>query len=105
MRGPEAKLDTVKRLCAILHEVHERRVGYDRGPCDCICPDREGNPNNWQSDGEALEWLEKLVKQLPKGKVTVDIVERWQMGPDGRPVYHGIELRHAAEPNSEGHEP
>lgn len=92
MRGPEALKEYKQRLCKLVHEVHERRFGYDTGPCDCFCEDRMAkmSPSNWSSTGEALEWLEKLVAALPKGNIPIEITERWQIGEDGKATYHDI---------------
>lgn len=92
MRGPEALKEYKQRLCKLLGDLHEKRFGYDSGPCDCFCEDRMArtSPSNWQSTGEALEWLEKFVAGLPKGNVPIDVVERWQIGEDGKPVYRDI---------------
>ena len=92
MRGPEALKAYQARLCKLVHEVHERRFGYDTGPCDCFCADRMAkmSPDNWSSTGEALEWLEKLVAALPKGNIAIEVSERWQIGEDCRVKYHDI---------------
>ncbi len=77
LSGAEGKAETARRLCRVLYLVHEKRVGFAEGPCDCVCPEKKGDPRNFRSTGEALRWLEKLVEQLPKAKVTMRVREAW----------------------------
>lgn len=100
MRGPEAKAATVHRLCKILHDVHDKRVGFDQGPCDCICPERPGDPRNWSSTGDALDYLEKLVAALPHGKTQVTVTERFRMGENGETTYHDLIVEPYTVPQS-----
>lgn len=90
MRGPADKVEAIKRLCGVLHKVHEKRVGYGEGPCDCVCPDRDGDPRDWRMLADALEYLEKFAEALPHGKTEVQVTERFRMGEDGRVAYHDL---------------
>jgi hypothetical protein len=99
LSGPEGKLETLRRLCKILSVVHEKRAGYSNGPCDCICPEREGSPRYWRSDGEALRWLEKFVEALPKGRVAVEVAERFRVDHYGERTYLELEVAKVGSPS------
>lgn len=79
LSGPDGRLETMRRLCRILGIVHDKRIGYAEGPCDCICPERSTDFRSWRSDGEALRWLEKLVESLPDGRATVRFEETYEI--------------------------
>lgn len=102
LRGAKGKLETHHRLCRILSIVHEKRVGYSEGSCDCICPERQGDPNLWRSTGDALRYLEKFVEALPDGDVQVSVTERFHMGKDGRTDYHDLIVEPYTVPNEGG---
>lgn len=77
LSGPEGRAEVMARLCRVLYILHGKRVGFQNGPCDCICPDRTRDEKNFRSDGEALRWLEKLVDGLPEGKARIRVEEAW----------------------------
>lgn len=84
LSGIEGRDETRSRLCRILGMVHEKRVGYSHGPCDCICDRPGSDPKLWTSYGDALRWLEKFVEQMPKARaVNLTITEQWKVDDYG----------------------
>jgi hypothetical protein len=63
---PPTKDETIRRLCTLLHEAW---CAYDPSgihPSDCFCGHggmKHAKPENWRSSGQALVWVEQLVRQ------------------------------------------
>jgi hypothetical protein len=55
-------LETIHRLCALVYYVNDAIFGWGDGPCDCFCPDREGDKRLWRSTGAALRFVEDAVR-------------------------------------------
>lgn len=68
LRGPAGKLEVIRRLCALLYEVHDTLYDWSDGPCDCFCPDRDARAENFRSTGQALRFLEKTIRDALGGE-------------------------------------